>query len=365
MAHLERLMTVIEKKLHRLDEIERTLNREIENDMKDMSILVGIKDRKLLMCKMRTIRKNLRRITMLKVKLNTQMRKGLDMISFENQQRLIRCLGISRIVRIPVYSTSSSSIHSSSIPYNISSSSHPGSSHSSSLPSSSMQSSSSVHSSYGSSSSIRSSSVPDSSSSVSSSSIRSSSVPDSSSSVSSSSIRSSSVPDSSSSIRSSSVPESSSSIRSSSVPESSYSSLPPPESSYESFYTSSYDIPKCPPKKIIIPPPHEKCPKETTFDRYKHKYHEKCPKPTIFDEYKKTPKCEEKKDPEITILKKEKCPTTKEEYDNASYGLKKRCPSIKDDFKKESEFTKKDDEFKKETYSSVKDEFKREKKKLN
>jgi len=68
----------------------------------------------------------------------------------------------------------------------------------------------------------------------------------------------------------------------------------------------------------------------------------------------KVEKCEHR-EPEISILKKEKCPKTMSEFEAASLEVKKKCPSPKEEFPSLPKLGE---------HKSIKDEFEKEKKKL-
>ncbi|EAL48105.1 hypothetical protein EHI8A_067040 [Entamoeba histolytica HM-1:IMSS-B] len=83
-----------EHKLKQLDRIERRLNREAERDMLDLSSLQNTHDHRVLQHKLRKEQKTLRKVRLTRVKLMNLMRRVLSDLSYSQQARVIRYIGL-------------------------------------------------------------------------------------------------------------------------------------------------------------------------------------------------------------------------------------------------------------------------------
>ncbi|ELP90853.1 hypothetical protein EIN_359360 [Entamoeba invadens IP1] len=83
-----------EKKLESLDKIQRKVQKESERDMLDLRSLTNIQDHRVLQHKLQKESHSLRKLRLTRVKLMALMRRVLADLSYEQQARVIRYVGI-------------------------------------------------------------------------------------------------------------------------------------------------------------------------------------------------------------------------------------------------------------------------------
>ena len=85
-------------KLEKLDKIERRLNKESTHDIYDMDSLTNRRDQTMMRTKLRIERHTLRKLRITRVRLLSMLRKVLSNLSYDQQQNVIRYVGMEHIL---------------------------------------------------------------------------------------------------------------------------------------------------------------------------------------------------------------------------------------------------------------------------